>query len=364
MLQRSRLGVDPVDGGAAVNARKPHEPLMRLIKQLVDSPVRLARAVLVPWKCVDRDGGNGNDPRVSVRRRWFGSGRTVACGVILRVWKFFLCRYINRPRMSFSGAFVLASYLSIAAAVGICSDTDRSCWSWAQAGECDQLHVRSLCPVSCGVVPHTCVDNSEHCVAWAREGQCLSNTPFMHSNCPISCGIGRLKCYDIDHADCAYWTERGELEFNAAWMAVHCPVSMGICKRRCVDNLSDCAAWAADGECSSNFKFALGACPMSCDMCALGEHIVDIEHTPMCRIWSSRGECTSNAAMMSKLCADTCGIGEVVCADTHPDCVNWANEGRCTSDEPFMQSSCAASCGICSSIADLYTEYLVNKEDL
>jgi hypothetical protein len=99
-------------------------------------------------------------------------------------------------------------------------------------------------------------------------------------------------------------------------------------------------------------------------MCDTGEQIVDKEQTAMCRVWHSRGECMTNPSMMLKQCAATCGIGEVVCTDTHADCVNWVNEGRCTSDADFMRSACAASCGICTTIADTYNAYRANADEL
>ena len=68
--------------------------------------------------------------------------------------------------------------------------------------------------------------------------------------------------------------------------------------------------------------------------------------------------------MMLTECADTCSVGEVVCADTHPDCINWAGEGRCSSDAKFMKSTCAASCGICTRIALLYDGYQGKKDEL
>jgi len=130
--------------------------------------------------------------------------------------------------MNLTTLALVSLFSSAHAAVGICRDLDRSCWNWAQAQECEQDHVRQLCPVSCGVIPHLCVDASEHCVLWANEGQCQHNTQFMHMTCPIACGIGRLKCFDIDPTSCPFWANEGELDDNREWMDTNCPVSSGV----------------------------------------------------------------------------------------------------------------------------------------
>ena len=76
-----------------------------------------------------------------------------------------------------------------------------ACLARPQAGECEgKLHVKRLCPVSCGLCKVHCADLNEHCGSWATDGECEKSPDFMMVNCPTSCGICKPSCVDLDKA--------------------------------------------------------------------------------------------------------------------------------------------------------------------
>ena len=115
---------------------------------------------------------------------------------------------------------ILATLVAAASAAGICNDRDRSCSAWGADGECtgaNAEHVKSLCPLTCGVCTHVCGDLDTSCPQWALAGECKSSAEYMLTNCPTSCGLCAPKCADV-HADCGHWQKEGACTSNPGFM--------------------------------------------------------------------------------------------------------------------------------------------------
>ena len=114
----------------------------------------------------------------------------------------------------------LAALVAAVSAVGICNDRDRSCSAWGADGECtggNAEHVKSLCPLTCGVCSHVCSDLDTSCPQWALAGECKSSAEYMLTHCGTSCGLCAPKCADV-HADCGHWHTDGACETNPGFM--------------------------------------------------------------------------------------------------------------------------------------------------
>lgn len=130
-----------------------------------------------------------------------------------------------------------------------------------------QKYMAEVCPLSCGTCTHACNDTDASCGSWAQAGECESNPDAMLRLCPTSCGLCTPECKDLKE-ECPGWGAAGECNENPEFMIRNCPVTCEACKSTCKDVQSDCPGWTADGECYKNPGFMYKECPNSCGMCS------------------------------------------------------------------------------------------------
>ena len=168
-----------------------------------------------------------------------------------------------------------------------------------------QKYMAEICPLSCGVCSHVCNDTDASCGSWAQQGECESNPDAMLRICPTSCGLCTPECKDLK-PDCPGWGASGECNENPEYMVRNCPVTCEACKSTCKDVQSDCPGWTADGECYKNPGFMYKECPGSCGVCE-GVKCAD-KNVTQCQIWADAGECVNNPLAVMKECPDSCGV--------------------------------------------------------
>ena len=123
-----------------------------------------------------------------------------------------------------------------------------------------------VCPLSCGTCTHLCNDTDSSCGSWAQQGECEANPDAMLRICPTSCGLCTPECKDLKE-ECPGWGAAGECNENPEFMIRNCPVTCEACKSTCKDVQNDCPGWTADGECYKNPGFMYKECPGSCGVC-------------------------------------------------------------------------------------------------
>ena len=157
---------------------------------------------------------------------------------------------------------VIKSALENTTLTSSCRDKDRSCASWAMAGECsgNAIFMNASCPRSCGLCPggggpvqtnaakrslEDCKDTTTFCGQWAAVGECDSNPVYMHANCPVTCHLCQsTKCHDADEARCAAEAARGlcrkepeRMYSECRWACKWCAMETGSrCRRQADDS--------------------------------------------------------------------------------------------------------------------------------
>jgi len=78
-----------------------------------------------------------------------------------------------------------------------------------------------VCPLSCGTCTHQCNDTDASCGSWAQQGECEANPDAMLRICPTSCGLCTPECKDLK-PECPGWGAAGECNENPEFMIRNC----------------------------------------------------------------------------------------------------------------------------------------------